>query len=157
MKDTGFTAPTLRDGGFETIGEGPYQVTLHVKTLPQKSSKFFEGPIPHVDKSDKAVTRFRKDAEKYTVIRDSTVVRCADGKPLLYFVKAGMLKGLSEDEKRDLPEQSVNAIRDLTKAYPPTPPKKGDSRLQAEQMEIQAAKHEYFGRYVSTSQPELVC
>ena len=147
----GSAIPTLHDGGFETVGEGSHQAIFHVKILPQHSSNFFEGPIPQVDKSDKSVARFRREAKRYPVIRENTVVRCADGKPLLYFIKGGMIVGMSLDEEQSLPAQSITAIRDLIEAYSPPRPKKKDSRLQGEQQKIQSEKNSLFGRYVSVA------
>ena len=143
------TTPTLLDGGFETVGEGSHLAIFRVKILPQHSSRFFEGPISHVDKSDEAVKQLRQQAQNYPTIRENTIVRCSDGKPLLYFMKGGMLSGLTPDERRDLPEQSINAVRALTEVYRPPPPKKTDSRMQAEQRRIQSEKNGVFGRYVS--------
>lgn len=124
-------------------------MVFRVKTLPQHSSHFFTGPIRQVDKSEESVARFRQNAADYPVVRENTVVRCADGKPLLYFIKGGMSTGLSPDEEHSLPEQSITAIRDLTEAYPPPRPKQKDSRLQGEQKKIQSERNALFGRYVS--------
>ena len=63
------------------------------------------------------------------VIRSSTVVRCKDGPPLLYFIKGGMRAGLSLEEQQNLPNNSMRAIQELVKAYPPNWPAVNDSRL----------------------------
>ena len=148
-KKAAIGTPNLVDGGLKAIGEGAHQAVFSVKILPQHSSRFFEGPIRQVDKSEEAVQRFRREAAQYPIIRENTIVRCSDGKPLLYFIKGGMYTGLSLDEKIDLPERSINAIRGLTQVYRPPPPKSTDSRMQSAQRKIQAEKNGVFGRYVS--------
>lgn len=140
--------PLLLDAGFETVGDGAFGAVFSVKVLQKHSRVFFSGRIPAVKKSEASIQRYRQEATHYPVIRSSTVVRCADGKPVLYFIKAGMYAGLAPDEKREKRENSIKAIRELINVYPPPPPKTGDSRMQEEQREIQKAKHQAFGRHV---------
>lgn len=142
--------PILLDGGPETVGSGEYTVTVSVKILQEQSSVFFSGPIPAVDKSTESIRRFRDEASQYAVIQTSTVVRCADGKPVLYFIKGGMYASLTPGGDRELREKSISAIRELIDVYPPPRPDQADSRMQAEQRGIQGEKNKAFGRYVST-------
>ncbi|KAL8920279.1 MAG: hypothetical protein Q9208_006347 [Pyrenodesmia sp. 3 TL-2023] len=140
--------PLLVDAGFETVGDGAYGAVFSVKVLQKHSRVFFSGPIPAVKKTEASIQRFRQEATHYPVIRSSTVVRCADGKPVLYFIKAGMYAALAPDEERRKRENSIKAIRELINVYPPPPPKADDSRMQKEQREIQKAKHQAFGRHM---------
>ena len=69
----------------------------------------------------------------------------------MYFIKAGMLAGLSSKEQNDLPNNSMRAIRELVKAYPPIPPKGLDSRLTQDlkaQKDRHVGKEQAWGRYV---------
>ena len=121
----------LHDSEEESIGA--HRAVLSVLIMQEDSSAFFGGSNKQVDKSQEAAEKFRRQAANYPVVQSSTVVKTKDGRPLLYFLKEGMLAGLTLAEQCDLPIQSLNAIRGLIDAYPPPQPDEKDSRVTAEQ------------------------
>ena len=143
------TGPILHDSGEEIVGEGIHQAAVSILTLQEDSSAFFGGTNKKVAKSKEAAEKYRLEAEDYAVVESSTVVKTRDGVPLLYFLKDGMLAGLTPEERQHLPIQSLSAIRGLVKAYPPPAPPKKDSRVIQQQRDKQLAKKQAYGRYVS--------
>ena len=143
-------APVLRDDGEEVIGSGQKEAICSVLTLQMDSSAFFTGPIKQIAKGAAVAEEFRRAARHYPVIRQSIVVRCMDGTPLLYFIKGGMLVGLEPSEQQELSAKSVSAIQNLIQDYPPIPPKPDDSRVDKhkEQKEKWKAMGKGWGRYV---------
>ncbi|KAL8829838.1 MAG: hypothetical protein Q9191_001790 [Dirinaria sp. TL-2023a] len=147
--------PVLVDGGEETIGDGAHQAVCSVRVLQTESSAFFEGPIKEVTKTKEAADKYRSDAAEYPVVRDSTVVKCQDGRPLLYIIKGGMFAGLSADEQQHLSMQSTKAIQDLVEAYEPPAPTASDPRARQDREEQSAkwkARGKPWGRYYGTGQ-----
>ena len=146
------SSPILLDGEEKTIGTKDHQAVFKEKILQKYSSVFFKDPIKKIDKLN--ADAYRLEAASYPVIRTSIVVRCKDGPPLLYFIKGGMLAGLSLEEQKNLPNGSMHAIKGLVQAYPPNQPKVNDSRL-SENGEAQRERHESkkqaWGRYVCSS------
>ena len=148
---TGHTTQVLRDSGEETLGSGEYKVVCSVKTLQKTSSAFFEGPIKEVSKEEGTAENYRREAVEYPVVRESIVVRCKDGTPMLYFIKGGMFAGLDLSEQQDLAKKSVTAIEALKKVHPPVPPKPEDARVDQHiaQKEKWRAMGKAWGRLVS--------
>ena len=144
------TAPALRNDGEEVIGRGQKEAICSVLTLQMDSSAFFTGPIKQVAKGEAVAEEFRHAAKDYPVVRQSIVVKCMDGTPLLYFIKGGMLVGLGPSEQQELSAKSVSAIQNLIQDYPPIPPKPDDSRVDKhkEQKEKWKAMGKGWGRYV---------
>ncbi len=165
----GLTAPTaaayspiLHDGGQETIGLDDYQANVAVKILQKDSSEFFQGPIHHAPKGENGQAerdRYQREAADYPLTTSSTVVRCKDGTPLLYFIKGAMFAGLSPQEQLDLASQSTSSIQELVAAYPPIPPGVKDSRIanHAEQRRKWRQKGKAWGRLVSFNIPFVHC
>lgn len=150
--------PLLRDGGQETIGLGDHQANVTVKILQKDSSEFFQGSIHHVPKGEAGKAerdRYQREAANYPLTTSSTVVRCQDGTPLLYFIKRAMFAGLSPKEQLDLSSQSMTSIQELIAAYPPIPPGVKDSRIanHAEQRQKWSRKGQAWGRLVSLQPP----
>lgn len=147
-------SPSLHDGGQETVGSGDFSTNCSVKVLQKHSSTFFQGTIqkaPQGEKGKEAALKLYRKAASYPVINTSTVVKCEDGRPLLYFIKGAMFAGMSADKQHSLTAQSINAIKELIATYPPIAPKKDDSRVfdQAEQKRKWRGKGKAYGRYVS--------
>ena len=141
--------PILVNDGQGFVGQAAHRALVTILTLQQDSSALFGGPNKMVPKTNEAAESYRLHAESYPLITSSTVVKTKDGVPLLYFLKDGMLAGLTEEEKQRLPAQSLSAIRALIDVYPPPPPEKKDSRVTEEQRVVQLAKKQAYGRYVS--------
>ena len=150
--------PVLRDDGEEMVGLGAYQAVCHVKTVDVESTTLFNGPVKQVKKTVEAADEHRRRALEYPVIRESTVVRTRDGRPLLYFLKKGIFAAMSAEEQQHMGQQSVDAIRGLIDAYKPPVPPTEDPRMKergAQKMREWAEKGKAFGRYVSSLQRQL--
>ena len=151
--------PILRDGSEEIVGLGSYQAVCHVKTVDVDSSTLFNGPVKQVKKTMEAADEHRRRALDYQVIKESTVVRTKDGRPLLYFLKKGVFAGMSADEQQQLGRQSMDAIRRLINGYTPPAPPTEDPRVKergVQKMREWAAKGMAYGRYVGSLQKQLV-
>lgn len=143
--------PVLLGGGVEVVGDGTHQASCAVKILRKNSSEFFEGAIETVDKSVEAAQRLRQEAAQYPIISTSTVVKCQDGTPLLYFIKNGMFAGMSAVEQENRRKESLDAIRSLVKGYAPRQPTGTDSRSKLDRQEQKrtwSAKKLPWGKYV---------
>ena len=151
--------PSLQDDGEELVGVGTYQALCQVKTVDVESSSLFTGSIKRVEKSLEATDEHRRRALAYPVIKESTVVRTKDGRPLLYFLKKGIFAGMSTDEQEQQGQQSMNAIRTLINIFNPPVPPQNDPRLTekgVEKMKEWASKGKRYGRYVGSHQRRLV-
>lgn len=148
-----------QDGREEIVGVGSYQTVCHVKTVDADSDTLFNGPVKQVKKTMEAADEHRRLALDYQVIKDSTVVRTKDGRPLLYFLKKGIFAGMSADEQQQLGQQSMGAVRRLIDNYTPPAPPTEDPRVKekgAQKMKEWAEKGKAYGRYVSFHQKWLV-
>ena len=151
--------PTRQDEGEEVVGFGSYQTVCHVKTVEADASTLFNGPVKQVKKTMEAADEHRRRALDYPVIKDSTVVRTKDGRPLLYFLKKGIFAGMSADEQQQLGQQSMGAVRRLIDNYTPPAPPTEDPRVKekgVEKMKEWADKGKAYGRYVSFLQKRFV-
>ena len=144
--------PVLLDGGVERIGAGSHRAMCAVKILQSDSSEFFGDLNGRVKKSEETSAWYGREAAKYPIITSSTVVKCRDGAPLLYFIKSGMFAGQSLEEQDVLSKQSLEAIGAMIKVYTPRPLSARDPRSKldrAEQKRKWAAKRLPHGKYVS--------
>lgn len=150
---------TPRDGGEEIVGLGSYQTVCHVRTVEADSSTLFNGPVKQVKKTTEAADEHRRRALEYPVIKESTVVKTKDGRPLLYFLKKGIFAGMSADEQQQQGQQSMDAIRRLINNYTPPPPPTEDPRVKEkgiQKMKEWADKGKAYGRYVGSQHRSLI-
>ena len=120
--------PTLLDGGEMTTGEGSHQAVFRKLTLQKHSKYFLKGSNKKVPKDAEYIKKLREEAKTYRVLNQSTIVDCSDGERLVYFIKGGMLAGMSAEAGTSISSESLQAINHLLEVYKPQLPGKVNSR-----------------------------
>ncbi len=121
----------LRKRGTVVVGNGKFSATVRELIHEEKDSAYFlKGPIKQV----KPNPDYLNEAATLNLIKESALIKTSDGKPMIYFIKQGMLAGMMADMAKKLASQSEQSFKDLTAAYKPIVPA-NDPRHRGEEKE----------------------
>lgn len=95
------------------VGNGKFSATVRELVHEEKDSAYFlKGPIKQV----KPNPDYLNEAATLNLIKESALIKTSDGKPMIYFIKQGMLAGMMADMAKKLASQSEQSFKDLTAA-----------------------------------------
>lgn len=102
-------------------------------------------PVEHFQKLKMA-------AQNYEILKESTVIESSDGVKLVYYIKGGMLAGLSPEQAQRQSDGSLQAINNLLAAQPPETPGQKNTRYFGDAAQIRkrwAKRAQKWGELVS--------
>ena len=139
-----FTIPHKRYDGIEERGDGLYQEFFDVYTVAKESSDIFPETITQVSANEKYLKDATDFAKGLPTITKSTCIKTADGVPILYFIKRGMISPLGELATTVI-ESTLVRIKKFLSIYPP-PNSLGNNVRHNADLAAQIEKSKALGR-----------